>query len=60
MIRSPAGTSVVEMLVASASALLVVALVAGTVPVHARAFNGGRDRQELRSSLRRIADAVAR
>ena len=60
MIGAQAGSSVVEMLVASTSALLVVALVASTVPVHARAFNGGRDRQELRSSLRRITDAVAR
>jgi len=54
------GFTMVELLVASAAALLVVAMMSSLYPTHARAFAAGRDTQELRATLRRVADGIAR
>lgn len=60
MNRGVRGSALLELLVASAGALLVVAMVAGLYPTHARAYAGGRDRLELRASLRRVLDGILR
>ena len=54
------GSALLELVVASAGALLVVAMVAGLYPTHAGAYAGGRDRQELRATLRRVTDGIVR
>lgn len=60
MRRGDRGSALLELVVASAGALLVVAMVAGLYPTHARAYAGGRDRQELRATLRRVVDGIVR
>lgn len=55
-----AGFTLIELLVATTAALLVVAMIASLYPTHARAFAAGRDAQELRATLRRVSDGIAR